>query len=144
MRPAVDSRRRRHLIPGVVLRTSRSRSLVAATIRSRRATAVLATARTFTLTGTRTVPIFLITSKSRECVVLLHDLWLVRSIVQFSSLFGFPFFHCTLLWLLRRRWTFHDWLSSVPSVPKAISRLHFASILRLRWVVRASPRMTIP
>jgi hypothetical protein len=117
---------------------------VAATIRGRRTSVVLATTHTFALTRSRTISIFLITSKGGECVVLLHNLWLVRSIVQFSPLLGLPFFHCALLWLLRRRWSFHRWFSSVPSVPMAISGIQFTSSLRLRWVVGAIPGMTIP
>jgi len=117
---------------------------VAATIRSRRTGIVLATTHTFALTRTRTISTFLITSKGRECVVLLHNFWLVRSVVQLSSLFGFPFFHCTLLWFLRREWSFLHWLSSVLSVSMSISGLHLASILRPMWIVGTIPRMTIP
>jgi hypothetical protein len=132
------------MIPGVVLRTSRSRSMVTTTIRGRRTSVILAATHTFALTGTRTISILLITSKSRECVILLHNLWLVRCIVQLSPLFGFPFLHCSLLWLLGRRRSFHRWLSSVPSVAMAISGLQLAAILLLRWVIGAIPRMTIP
>lgn len=114
------------------------------TIRGRRTSVVLASTHNFALTRSPTIRIFLITSKGRECVVLLHNLRLVRSIVQFSSFLGLPFFHCTLLWFLRRRRSFHRWLPSVPSVSMAISGLQLASILRLRWVVGALPRMTIP
>lgn len=64
--------------------------------------------------------------------------------MHFGSLFRFPFFHCTFLWLLRRRWSFHHWFSSIPPVTIAISDFQLASILRLSWVVGAIPRLTIP
>jgi hypothetical protein len=118
---------------------------MAATIGGRRTSVVLATTHTFALTRSRAVSIFLITSKGGECVVLLHNLWLVRIIVQPSSLLGLPFFHCALLWLLGRRWSFRRWFSSVPSVSMAISGVQFTSSLRLlRWMIGAVPRVTIP